>query len=344
MIKLPIEAIKFFNENISQVFETGSLAEGPWNKKVEEYIIDYTNAKSAIASSSNGSGLLAVLQCLKYQRGYADIFLQSNTMYGMKTLAKSSGLNLIGFVPCSLNTLMPSIEQVKEFIKTIQHPEKSVFLLTHIGGWTNPDIHQILDICNESGIAIVEDCAHSLGSTYDSLHSGLYGVAGVYSLYATKSIPVGEGGITITNDEELGDWIKRYSIYDRFEQKLDLGFNNRMSEINALLTYSVLMHLESIIENKYSIANQYIDICEAREIKYYDPSYKNQRSNLYKFIIFNDSDYDISTIESFTSPVYDYSLGADPQGITKDHLCLPIWYSLEQESIDAVLNELRQLR
>ncbi len=344
MIKLPNEAINFFKKNVVTIFENGSLAEGPWNKKVEDIIIDYTNAKSALTSSSNGSGLLAILECLKYAKGYKSIFLQSNTMYGMKTLAKSSGLDLLGFVPSSLDTLMPTIDQVKDFIKSIEHPESSVFLLTHIGGWTNPDIHEILDVCNENGVAVVEDCAHSLGSRLNEKHTGLYGVAGVYSLYATKSIPVGEGGIIITQDEELGDLLKRYSIYDRFEQKLDFGFNNRMSEINALLTCSVLIHLESIIENKYSIAHQYIDICESEGIKYLDPRYINQRSNLYKFIIFDGPNYQLSSIKNVTSPVYNYSLGLDPEGIVENHACLPIWYALEQDNIDEFLNEFKQLK
>jgi dTDP-4-amino-4,6-dideoxygalactose transaminase len=49
-----------------------------------------------------------------------------------------------------------------------------------------------------------------------SKHSGLFGDAGVYSFYATKAIPAGEGGIVVTNDNEIGDMVASYSIYDRF--------------------------------------------------------------------------------------------------------------------------------
>jgi dTDP-4-amino-4,6-dideoxygalactose transaminase len=343
MIKLPNESIDFFKANQDQIFESGALAEGSWNNQVQDWICQYTNSTSSLSTSSNGTGLLAVLQALKYANGYEYIFLQSNTMYGMKTLAVSSGLELNGFVNCELKTLMPSLALLQEFIETIDYPEKSVFLLTHIGGWSNPEIIEIANFCKDKGIALVEDCAHSLGTIIDGKHTGTFGEAGVYSLYSTKAIPVGEGGIVITNNEEIGDQIQRYSIYDRFDQKQRFGVNNRMSEINALLTFSVLMFLEEIIENKYDIANQYIEICNNKGINYFNPKVSGQRANLYKFILFNNQNFDFSTIKTRTSPVYDYSLGDDPEEIVSRHICLPIWYKLEDEVVSKVKNELQNL-
>ena len=69
----------------------------------------------------------------------------------------------------------------------------------------------------------MEDCAHSFGSTLNGKHSGLFGDAGVYSFYATKAIPVGEGGIVVTNDAKIGEMIIDFSIYDRFDQKVKNG-------------------------------------------------------------------------------------------------------------------------
>jgi len=343
MIKLPIGAIDFFKDNQDKVFESGALAEGSWNQEVQKYIVEYTDSKSALATSSNGTGLLSVLHALKYGHGYDDIFLQSNTMYGMKTLAISSGLNLAGFVDCELKTLMPSLKSVQRFVDNLDSPEKSIFLLTHIGGWANPEIKEIANYCHQNNIALVEDCAHSLGTTLGGRHTGTYGVAGVYSLYATKAIPVGEGGIVIMQDEEFGDQIQRYSIYDRFQQTQNFGINNRMSEINALLTYSVLQYLDDIIENKYLIANQYIEACSRLGIHFFDPTADGQRSNLYKFILFDDQAFNFDQLNTKTSPVYDYSLGNDPEDICSKHICLPIWYGLEQKEIDKVISEMEQV-
>ena len=65
------------------------------------------------------------------------IFHQSNTMYGVKTIAVSSGLDLCGFVDCELVYLMPTYEQVKSFIDSLEAPVDCVFLITHIGSWVN---------------------------------------------------------------------------------------------------------------------------------------------------------------------------------------------------------------
>ena len=70
-------------------------------------------------------------------------------------------------------------------------------------------------------------------------------------------------------------------MYDRFEQKLDIGINLRMSEINALLSYSVLKETEAVIKNKYFIAEKYGDACREVDMEYIDPRGNDQRSNLY---------------------------------------------------------------
>ena len=344
MIKLPNKSIDFFNNNYSNIFESGNLAEGEWNKKVAEWACQYTSANYSLAVNSNGSGMYAILRLWKQYKGKKRIFLQSNTMYGVRTIAISSGLELCGYVDCSLDYLMPTYEQVQNFIAHLDNPGDCVFLLTHIGGWVNPDIKQIAELCTNKGILLLEDCAHSLGSTLESQHTGTFGDAGVYSLYATKTIPVGEGGIIVTQDELLHQMVEKFVMYDRFDQELDVGVNLRMSEINALLTYSVIQETESIIKNKYKIANRYIKVCNENGWKYINPISKSQRSNLYKFILISsskDPSKDFSKIITKTSPVYDYALGNDPFELTKRHICLPIWYLLEDEIVDSVISELR---
>jgi dTDP-4-amino-4,6-dideoxygalactose transaminase len=174
-------------------------------------------------------------------------------------------------------------------------------------------------------------------------HSGLFGDAGVYSLYATKAVPAGEGGIIVTNDQNLFEMVDKYSIYDRFDQQLDLGVNNRMSEISALLCFSVLRETQAIIENKYAIAVEYISACKEYGWEYIDPLANGQRSNLYKFILLSRStnpSKEFEQIKTRTSPVYDYALGRDAGGVKDGHICLPIWYKLESDKINKVVSEL----
>ena len=118
-----------------------------------------------------------------------------------------------------------------------------------------------------------------------------------------------------------------------------------MSEINALLSFSVLKNINEIIENKYNIADKFIGACEEYGWDYIHPTSNHQRSNLYKFILkskaANPQD-EFSQIKTRTSPVYDYALGLDPNEVSTRHICLPIWYNLENASIDKVLSELQR--
>ena len=137
----------------------------------------------------------------------------------------------------------------------------ALILLSHIGGIINPDIEKIVALCKDENIILLEDCAHSFGATLYDKHSGLFGDAGVYSFYATKAIPAGEGGVVVTNNIELGELVSKFSIYDRFEQDLTIGNNIRISELQALFSYSVVKEWNNIMLNKSEIAQNYIEIC-----------------------------------------------------------------------------------
>ena len=104
MIKLPEQSINFFNKNYNSIFESGNLAEGPWNKEICNWTNNYTSAKFSEVFNSNGSGIFSILSVLKRYRGKTDFFIQSNTMYGVKTMLISAGCELTGFVECNIET------------------------------------------------------------------------------------------------------------------------------------------------------------------------------------------------------------------------------------------------
>lgn len=344
MIRLPAAARQFFAEHIQQVFDSGTLAEGPWNEAVADWACKYTGAKFATTTGSNGGGMFAVLSLLRRYRGYTHALIQSNTMYGVKTMVVSAGLELAGTVGCSLDFLVPTPGDVASALRNVPDPARTVLVLSHIGGWTNPEIEAIAEACAAKGVALVEDCAHSLGATLDGRHSGLHGIAGVYSLYATKAIPAGEGGIVVTDDAEMGSMVPRFVIYDRFKREMDIGLNVRMSEVSALLAFSVLRETESIIADKMAVARRYMQSCDRVGIDYIRPETPRWRANLYKFIVLDrNSPVDtlrIDGIKSRTSSVYDYALGPDAAEIVRRHACLPIWYLLDEAVIEKTCREI----
>ena len=342
IIKVPAAATSKFLEIVPSIFQSGNFAEGKWNKSLAHYFKEYAEAQNAEIFASNGSALLAILQLLKRYRGYNDIFIQSNTMYGVKTIAVTSGLKFIGSVDCSISHLMPTVEQVQTFISKLSNPAKTVFLITHIGGIVNPDINEIATLCEKAGIALVEDCAHSLGATLHGKHTGTFGIAGAYSLYATKAIPAGEGGVAVTNDQDLGSMLSRFNIYDRFDQQQEIGVNFRMSEMQALFSLCVVELADEIIANKTEIAKRYVHACEVAGFQYIDPFNDGQKGNHYKFTLIaeNSISLEFNKIKNRTSGVYDYSLGSDPQNISERHLCLPIWYELDETIVEETVSQI----
>jgi dTDP-4-amino-4,6-dideoxygalactose transaminase len=136
-------------------------------------------------------------------------------------------------------------------------------------------------------------------------------------------------------------------MYDRFDQELDVGINIRMSEINALLSYSVLQKVDEIIQDKYFTAEKFILACKASGLEYIDPLSNGQRSNLYKFILLSraiDPIADFEGITKKTSPVYDYALGKDTVGVSSRHICLPIWYGQPPTITAEIIKELNEYK
>ena len=118
---------------------------------------------------------------------------------------------------------MPTADSVQQAIDLCDNKERLVILLSHIGGIVNPEIEAISELCQQNNVVLLEDCAHSFGATLNGRHSASFGDAGVFSFYATKAVPGGEGGIIATNNSELAELCSRFVIYDRFKQEMDIG-------------------------------------------------------------------------------------------------------------------------
>ena len=136
--------------------------------------------------------------------------------------------------------------------------------------------------------------------------------------------------------------IDKFSIYDRFDQVIKPGNNIRISEIQALLTYSVIKEWKKIIENKIIIAEKYIKICKQNNINFINQSSNGQLGNYYKFVIYDKKipiSKKIPNLKTKTSPVYDYDIGVK-NPVVGFHECLPIWYGQKDVITDKVCKEI----
>ena len=109
------------------------------------------------------------------------------------------------------------------------------------------------------------------------------------------------------------------------------------------MIYSVVKEYQQIIKNKFQIAEKYSNACKSFNIKYIEQNGNLKSGNYYKFTIISPnkkvSDL-LPKIKTTTSKVYDYSLGRS-KDIPEKHLCLPIWFELEDSISDAVVDEIK---
>lgn len=125
-------------------------------------------------------------------------------------------------------------------------------------------IEEILALCNEWHIELVEDAAESIGSKYKGKHTGTFGRVGAISFNGNKTITTGGGGMMLFNDEEFGAYAKHITTQakkpHRWEFRHDhIGFNYRMPNINAALGCAQLENLDKYIASKRETAAAYAE-------------------------------------------------------------------------------------
>src|SRR5206468_12877583 len=147
------------------------------------------------------------------------------------------------FVDCNRSDLCASFADFEA--KAERHRPKAAWLV-HIGGHLAFDVESIAQYCRERGIFLIEDCAHAHGARWHGRRPGSWGDAGVYSLYATKTISTGEGGVLVSRNPDLLEFARKYRNYGKPSYDVE-GLNYRMSEFAAALGIVQVERLDEIV-------------------------------------------------------------------------------------------------
>ena len=178
---------------------------------LEDDFAVYLGARFAVATNSGGSALLIALLAAGVRPG-------DRVLMNAFTLAPVPGAVFRAGAEPSY------VECTEDFLVDLDDLERKaeghdgVFLLSHMRGHI-ADMAAVTDICKRHGIALIEDCAHTLGASWDNTKSGSFGAAGCFSFQAYKHINAGEGGMLVTDDPDLAARAILYSgSYMLFEQ------------------------------------------------------------------------------------------------------------------------------
>ncbi len=304
---------------IDEVLDSNRWSEASMNERFEEAWAAHNDAP-AVAMSSWAGGAMAALQ---FARVRGDTVLcPSNTFMATPLAALNAGAD-VQFVDCNREDLCMSFADFEA--KAEQHKPRAAFLV-HIGGHIAFDSEQIAAYCNEHDIFLIEDCAHAHGAVWNGRRPGTYGDAGVYSLYATKTISTGEGGVLVSSRPEVIEHARGFRNYGKPSYDVH-GLNFRMSEFTAALGLIQIERLPEIVSWKNTVARQQLDPQYASRLELPE----GMTSGLYKYIVFD-------WLERSTGRVYDEPCHRilkhdvdlpNSDWVARNHSCPPLYYRPE---------------
>jgi perosamine synthetase len=275
------------------------------------------NGLPAVATSGWAGGALAALTYAGV-RG-RPVLCPSNTFMATPLAIRAAGGEPV-FVDCDRDDLCLSAADLER--KLDRHRPRAC-VLVHIGGHLAFASARIAELCRQAGVFLLEDCAHAAGADWNGSRPGTFGDAGVYSLYATKTISTGEGGVLVSGDQELLAFARAFRDYGKPDHAVE-GLNFRMSEFTAALGLVEVERLDEIVRWKNAVARNVLDPRHPARLSLPD----GMTSGLYKYIV-------LDRIEPSSGRVY-----ADPchrimgtgddlpdtDWVARNHSCVPLYY------------------
>tara|TARA_Y100000590_G_scaffold436791_1_gene557778 strand:+ start:1317 stop:2471 length:1155 start_codon:yes stop_codon:yes gene_type:complete len=280
---IPVNVPKIFKEEkrfIKECLDTGWISsEGNFVNKFEKSFSRYNNRKFGIAVSSGTAALEIAIKSLQLKKG-DEVIIPTFSIISTALCVVKLGLKPV-LVDVNFKTWNMDVDQI---LKKINRKTKAI-IITHIYGFP-VDLKKILRIAKLKNIKIVEDAAEVIGQTYFNKKCGSFGDISTFSFYANKHITSGEGGMILTNDKKLFTKCKSLRNLcfglgkNRFNHD-DIGWNYRMTNLQAAMGYGQLKNISWIIKRKREIGRRYTSILKNSDKIYIQPYKLNYATNIF---------------------------------------------------------------
>lgn len=252
-------------EDIQTVIETlrsPFLTQGPKIKEFEQAIADYVGAKYAVAYSNGTAALHGACYAAGITEGDEVITTPITFAASANCVRYMGGTVVFADIDAETYNIDPL-----EIERKITPKTKAIIPVDFTG--QPADMDKIMEIAKKNNLVVIEDGAHSLGAEYKGEKVGTFADMTMFSFHPVKPITTAEGGIIVTNSEEFykklllfrshGIEKTPYSLEqgDWYYEMTDLGFNYRMTDLQAALGLSQLNKLETFLERRRKIAQLY---------------------------------------------------------------------------------------
>jgi dTDP-4-amino-4,6-dideoxygalactose transaminase/dienelactone hydrolase len=349
-------------DRIDIALASGSLTLGPLGRELEELSAPWTGLPTA-AVSSGSSALEMALRVI----GVAGrtVLVPANTFFATAASAVRAGahVDVVDTEPDGLGLDPGALHR-----RLCQGDDVGAVIAVHIAGVVSPAVHEVLSLCGQRGIDVVEDAAHALGSGLDGRPAGSFGRLGAFSLYPTKVATSGEGGLLSCARPEDLDLVHGYRDQGKasFEANVHtlLGSNWRLSELHAALGAAQLRRLPHLLAARRELGVWYDEhLAGLPGLRPYQPP-AGTISNYYKYVVLLDEAVDRDTLRerlgrrhrvALAGGVYDTVVPDQPyfgdafagrpfpnaRWFAARHVCLPLYVGMPRAHQEAVVGALR---
>lgn len=255
---------------------------GAYVDQAEQVMAQISQTQKAVAVVNGTSGLQIALQLAGVQRG-DEVITQALTFVATANAIHYTGAEPI-FLDVDYDTMGLSPKAVADFLEKFGEKRENgtynkktgkrivACVPMHTFGFP-VHLEALLLVCEEWNIPIVEDAAESLGSYYKGKHTGSFGKLGVFSFNGNKIVTCGGGGMIVTQNEDLGKLGKHLTTTAKVPHPYEyvhdqVGYNYRMPNLNAALVCAQLEHLDTFLDNKRKLAQEYATFFAGQSIKF----------------------------------------------------------------------------
>ena len=229
-------------------------SEGPYIKEFEDSFKSYFGVKDAIACSSGSAALDLVFASLGVGEG-DEVIVPDFTI-----ISCASAVVRTGAVPVFVDANSDDWNMDTTLLENAVTKKTKAILVVHIYGLPT-NMACVMEVAKKYGLLVIEDCAEYLGGRFRQQLTGTIGDVSIFSFYPNKNVTTGEGGMVITNSREIAEKCKWYRNLcfepnKRFVHE-EIGWNYRMSSLQAALGISQMRRLNETIELKRVIGMRY---------------------------------------------------------------------------------------
>lgn len=257
--RTPADVSAAIEAAVSRVLASGWYVMGPEHDAFETELASYLGAAESVLVGNGTDALEIALAVVGVERG--GVILATANAGGYGTIAGRLLGAEVYYSDVSPETLQMTPETFLEALERVPATPKAV-IVTHLFG-AMADVAAITLLARERGIAVVEDCAQSLGAESGGIKAGLFGDIATTSFYPTKNLgALGDGGALFTNSAELAEKARRMRQYgwkSKYHIAYDHGRNSRLDEMQAAILRVKLPFLDAANERRRAIHARYLE-------------------------------------------------------------------------------------